>query len=56
MSKQPMPVMAWQAHTASNLTRRYNRMKGLKLFGIALSVAAVSVAFASGWTVSVLTQ
>ncbi len=31
-------------------------MKGLKLFGIALSVAAVSVAFASGWTVSVLTQ
>jgi len=28
-------------------------MKGLKLFGIALSVAAVSVAFASGWTVSV---
>ncbi len=28
-------------------------MKGLKLFGIALSIAAVSVAFASGWTVSV---
>lgn len=28
-------------------------MKGLKLFGIALSVAAVSAAFASGWTVSV---
>jgi len=51
-----MPVMAWQAHTASNLTRRYNRMKGLKLFGIALSIAAVSVAFASGWTVSVSTS
>jgi hypothetical protein len=31
-------------------------MKGLKLFGIALSVAAVSVAFASGWTVSVSTS
>jgi hypothetical protein len=31
-------------------------MKGLKLFGIALSIAAVSVAFASGWTVSVLTS
>jgi hypothetical protein len=29
-------------------------MKGLKLFGIALSIAAVSTAFASGWTVSVL--
>jgi len=28
-------------------------MKGLKLFGIALSIAAVSAAFASGWTVSV---
>ncbi len=28
-------------------------MKGLKLFGIVLSVAAVSAAFASGWTVSV---
>jgi len=31
-------------------------MKGLKLFGIALSIAAVSVAFASGWTVSVSTS
>ena len=31
-------------------------MKGLKLFGIALSIAAVSVAFASGWTVSVTTS
>jgi len=31
-------------------------MKGHKLFGIALSVAAVSVAFASGWTVSVSTS
>jgi hypothetical protein len=31
-------------------------MKGLKLFGIALSVAAVSVAFASGWMVSVSTS
>jgi hypothetical protein len=28
-------------------------MKGLKLFGIALSIVAVSAAFASGWTVSV---
>ena len=28
-------------------------MKGLKHFGIALSIAAVSAAFASGWTVSV---
>jgi hypothetical protein len=28
-------------------------MKGLKLFGIALSIAAVSAAFARGWTVSV---
>jgi hypothetical protein len=31
-------------------------MKGLKLFGIALSIAAVSAAFASGWTVSVSTS
>ena len=31
-------------------------MKGLKLFGIALSIAAVSVAFAGGWTVSVSTS
>jgi len=31
-------------------------MKRLKLFGIALSVAAVSAAFASGWTVSVTTS
>jgi hypothetical protein len=31
-------------------------MKGLKLFGIALAVAAVSVAFASSWTVSVSTS
>jgi hypothetical protein len=31
-------------------------MKGLKLFGIALSVAAVSVAFARDWTVSVSTS
>ncbi|MGQ9657391.1 MAG: PEP-CTERM sorting domain-containing protein [Fimbriimonadales bacterium] len=31
-------------------------MKGLKLVGIALSIAAVSAAFASGWTVSVSTS
>jgi hypothetical protein len=31
-------------------------MKGLKLFGIALSIAAVSVAFASGWMVNVSTS
>ena len=31
-------------------------MKGLKLFGITLSLAAVSAAFASGWTVSVSTS
>jgi len=31
-------------------------MKGLKLFGITLSIAAVSAAFASGWTVSVTTS
>jgi hypothetical protein len=31
-------------------------MKGLKLFGIALSIAAVSVAFASGWMVTVSTS
>jgi hypothetical protein len=31
-------------------------MKGLKLFGIALSIAAISVAFASGWMVNVSTS
>ncbi len=49
--------MAWRAQWHyNNPNRRYNRMKGLKIFSIALSITAVSAAFASGWTVNVSTS